>query len=124
MRLEQDFSILALLIFGQIGGFPVYCRMFSTNHPVVKTQTVSRHCKMSPWGQNHTQLRTTGFKERLQAGCSLLLPAWSFPYLLDVKHGASDLFFFLMKHEQELHSHFLEEVLKSQYMVLQAFSSI
>ena len=63
-----------------VGGCPLYCRMFSnifvlhpldvsSNYSVVRTHSVSRHCKMSPSGQNHTPLSTVELEERLQVGC-------------------------------------------------------
>lgn len=71
----------SLLTFGTIltdsGGCPIQCKMFSSIHslyplnavapppPIMTTQNVSRHCWMSPEGQNHQSLlRTTALFER------------------------------------------------------------
>ena len=120
--------------FSVVGGCPLYCRMFgdifvlhpldvSSNYSVVRTHSVSRHCKMSPSGQNHTPLSTVELEERLQVGCYLVLAACSIPYLLDrgIVQGTQ---VFLLKCAQEIHGHFLEKVFKSQWTVFQALSSV
>ena len=48
-----------------VGACPVHCRMFSSAPgiypppPVMISPNVSRHCQMTPGGQNHPQLRIT-----------------------------------------------------------------
>lgn len=56
-----------------VGDCPASCRMFSSipglylpeasGTPVMTTKNVSRHCPVSPEGQNQPSLRTTGLTE-------------------------------------------------------------